>query len=168
LIGINNLKFAHCTKEVVLVGLIRVLQQVQYYRQQQQEQIIMSNSNHKNKHQQDHHHHPLPWIVMNSILPVAAEKDGTQLDPVLWPSIQWINHRLECYIQGLWTTDHQQHVMFFNATSLFLVENHSTTGGFRINETLLEDGLHPSPRGQEIWGRQIVKTVLELIPPSTT
>jgi lysophospholipase L1-like esterase len=147
LIGINDLLSGGCSKETILVGLLRIIQELQL--PQHQSSSTPSSANTNNKKQKT-------WIVMNSLLPMG---DWTMARyRKIWQMTTWINQRLECYVQGL------DHVSFYNATDVFLMPYtiNQTVTEFIVNQPLMHDLLHPSPDGQRLWGQAIVKHVLEL------
>jgi len=88
-------------------------------------------------------------IVLNGILPKGPLK--LSKDPV-WDQISWINDRLECFASGV------DGVSFFNATDIFLTNNKTM-----INKTTMDDFLHPSPLGSDLWGKAIHDRLLEMI-----
>lgn len=149
LIGINDLLSGGCSKETILVGLMRVIHEVQQQQQQQQrQQQRQPSSNDK------------PWLVMNSILPMGDWKVRRYRD--IWASTTWINERLECYVQGL------DRVVWYNVTDLFVIPySNQTVSEFIVDPLLMFDLLHPSPAGQRLWGEAIVKKVLELTRTSS-
>jgi len=84
---------------------------------------------------------PNATIVINSILP-SRGKD-------LHAPTHEINERLQCYASLT------RSVEFFDATSIF---QNTTSGEVKH----MVDGLHPDGKGSKIWGRKIVKRILEI------
>lgn len=91
-------------------------------------------------------------IVINSILPVGPSPLIGDEPNARWEAYQWINARLECLASS------NQNLFFFNGTSYFLTED-----GRQIDQTLMDDFLHPSKEGSLLWGSAIVETLHELL-----
>ena len=91
--------------------------------------------------------------MLNSILPRANRLGDRLNDYNPWHEISNLNAMLECY------SHITPRVEFFNATSLFIrvVQGHEVQNG-----ELFQDPVHPNAAGSEIWGRAIVRKVLEL------
>ena len=74
LIGTNDLASGCCSAEVVLVGIINIIKEIQ-------------------------NHDVTATVVVNSILPRPGDESG-KLYGELWENIVWINERMECYVQA--------------------------------------------------------------------
>ena len=96
---------------------------------------------------------PDAQVVINSILP----KDQEPLaQSTTWKLITAVNERLECYVA---TSNHDNHVHFFNATEIFLT---GSDHDVRVNHALMPDFLHPNAAGYQQWGNEIVHEVQRL------
>jgi lysophospholipase L1-like esterase len=139
LIGTNDLGADSCSADAITAGNIRIVEEIR-------------------------RQYPNTPIVINSILPRGSEELLHVNE--MWPVIQTINQRLECFARS--TTESSAPVKFFNATNLFTYDNTGDEKEYGrevyINETLMNDYLHPSGEGAMIWGREIVKMVLAMTP----
>lgn len=139
LIGTNNLGADSCSADAITAGNIRIVQEIR-------------------------RQHPTTPIVINSILPRGSEELLHSND--MWSVIQTINQRLECFAR--FTIESSAPVKFFNATRLFTYDDTQEEKDYGrevyINETLMNDYLHPSGEGAMVWGREIVKMVLAMTP----
>jgi len=162
LIGTNDLGYTDCSEEIVLIGILRIVQELLQRK-------------------------PTSTIVINGILPRTNRKDGYLEDPPessndtndddiassikrsealaaaanansLWPSIVNINKGLEMYAER---TDR---VEYFDASELFLAQlgnsNYRRKDKILMKE-LMNDYLHPSATGAELWGKEIVQYLTE-------
>jgi len=156
-IGVNDFSAKGCSEEVVLLGILRVVEEIQ-------------NS------------HPDDIIVINSILPVKRNLDGllehigkhhedvalkkkekNLLDSEMsakrghidfWPSIVSINEELSKF-----ATKHKG-VKFFNADSIFVEER---DGGKYMKLDLFADPVHPNQAGHKKWNSAIKKRLHEIL-----
>ena len=172
LIGTNDFGNTWCTPEMVLVGILQVVQYIQS-------------------------HKPHATIVVNGLLPRTYDRDGFLMHtnqyplrkhkggPPLLNEIQSVNEQLKKYC------DAHSNLLYFDATDVFLVKddgndhdnnsnndnNDVTTGSdtaaernqetkqnskLRIDITKMDDFLHPTDIGQRLWGEKIVE-VLDVI-----
>lgn len=137
LIGTNNLS-DFCRADSIAAGNIRIVEEIR-------------------------RKHPSAPIVINSLLP-RARAELLRRNP-FWDVLRTVNKRLECYAQT------QENVVFFNATEIFIYKDEfktddddvGTVGEYYVNETLMNDSLHPSGEGSMLWGQAIVKEVEALI-----
>lgn len=170
LIGINDLVSGGCSPEVVLLGILRIVEEIQY-----------------NK--------PDATIVINGILPTAFpavkvdknkmkanakmlkdkmkknKKAGTEdqdmespgeetppkkgkfLQPItevkdLGPTIKIINKQLKKF------SDKHDNVQYFDAEDIFMTVNEK---GKPVIDMELLNGLHPTKKGHALWAKKIVK-----------
>lgn len=156
-IGLNDLTMKGCSEEVVLLGILRVVEEIQ-------------NS------------HPDDIIVINSILPVVRNTDGLlehlgkhhedvalkkkeknlldeemnkKRDHVdLWPSIVAINEELSKFASA------HKGVKFFNADNVFVEERQN---GKYVKMDLMHDTVHPNLSGHKKWNSEIKKRLHEII-----
>jgi len=156
-IGLNDLTIKQCSAEVVLLGILRVVEEIQNL-------------------------HPNDMIVINSILPVQRNSDGllehlgknkkdvelTKKEKNLqdnemsnkrshidfWPSIVSINNELRKF-----ATSHKK-VRFYNADNIFVEERQ---GAKYMKLNLMHDPVHPNLNGQKKWHNAIKKKLAEFI-----
>mmetsp|Transcript_17364 Transcript_17364/g.33155 ORF Transcript_17364/g.33155 Transcript_17364/m.33155 type:complete len:507 (-) Transcript_17364:275-1795(-) len=156
-IGINDLSIKGCSEEVVLLGILRVVEEIQ-------------NGN------------PDAIVVINSILPVRRNEEGllehtgknhehealkkkeknmmdNEMDKKrshedLWPSIVSINEELSKF------SSKHHGVKFFNADSVFVEEDEHAK---RLNLNLMHDAVHPNVAGHKKWNNAIKKRLNEIL-----
>jgi lysophospholipase L1-like esterase len=83
----------------------------------------------------------------------ADEEEG----PILWPVIQAINEELESYAMF------RDNVEYFETDVFIKNANDVSRTKWQIDLDLMPDGLHPSSRGYELWGRQIQSKLHEML-----
>eukprot|EP00584_Thalassiosira_punctigera_P019308 CAMPEP_0172552348 /NCGR_PEP_ID=MMETSP1067-20121228/44384_1 /TAXON_ID=265564 ORGANISM="Thalassiosira punctigera, Strain Tpunct2005C2" /NCGR_SAMPLE_ID=MMETSP1067 /ASSEMBLY_ACC=CAM_ASM_000444 /LENGTH=487 /DNA_ID=CAMNT_0013340311 /DNA_START=115 /DNA_END=1578 /DNA_ORIENTATION=+ len=156
-IGLNDLSMKGCSEEVVLLGILRVVEEIQ-------------------------NAHPNDVIVINSLLPVQRNADGllehlgkhhedlalkknekNLLDEEMsqkrahvdfWPSIVAINEELSKFASK------HKGVKFFNADSVFVDERQD---GKYLKMDLMHDPVHPNVSGHKKWNNAIKKRLHEII-----
>lgn len=138
-IGTND--FGHdgkpyCSPEVVSMGILRVIEEVREKR-------------------------PNALIVVNSILPRSEKGDaavtfGNGKAMPLWEGILEVNRELEEYCS------YNHNMYYFDATSIFLNEKPKTKAQY-IEQKMMFDFLHPTARGYQKWGENIVQEIHKLI-----
>jgi len=145
LIGTHDFANAWCSPEIVLIGILRVVYEIQARK-------------------------PNSILVVNSILPQTFHRQGylyrSQLfatrkrptGPTLWPAIDSVNQQLSLYCQK----HRHQNLRFFDATPIFLQNSTAPHRESKINRTLMEDFLLPSELGYRVWGQEIVKFIQSL------
>lgn len=156
-IGVNDLTIKGCSEEVVLLGILRVVEEIQTQ-------------------------HPDDYIVINSILPVQRNAQGllehfgkhhedialkkkekdlldeemskkrSRLD--VWPSIVAINEELNKF-----ASKHKK-IKFFNADSIFVDERQD---GKWLKLDLMHDPVHPNLAGHKKWNNAIKKRLHEIL-----
>mmetsp|Transcript_1358 Transcript_1358/g.2176 ORF Transcript_1358/g.2176 Transcript_1358/m.2176 type:complete len:319 (-) Transcript_1358:378-1334(-) len=141
LIGTNDFGKHKCSEEIVLMGILRVVEEIM-------------------------HHKPDATIVINGILPRSSRPDGKLVgddknnddddDKVIdfWPAIQAVNENLQKICEK-----HDQ-LEYFDADSIFIKEKRSKK---YIPSALMKDRLHPTALGHKIWGEAIVKKLSEIL-----
>ncbi len=156
-IGINDLSLKGCSEEVTLLGILRVVEEIQRY-------------------------HPKDFIVINSLLPVQRNQEGLlehigkhhedvalkkkeqdmeagQMNKKrdrydLWPSIVSINKEL-----GEFASKHPT-IKFFNADKVF-VEDREDGRYMRLD--LFGDPVHPNLAGHKKWNNEIKRRLHEIL-----
>ena len=144
-IGTNDfLRESHCSPEVVLMGITRVVEQVRISR-------------------------PGSIIVVNSLLPRSTEElNGKLVDSenpekkTVWEGIMEVNRGLRRYCEKY------LNVVYFDATDIFLEESDSHAGveGMYIPRSLMGDYLHPTAEGYRRWGESMVEAIHEITDAS--
>lgn len=133
-IGINDLLVSQCSDEVVLVGIINIVEELKIKK-------------------------PDSFIVMNSILPMhmkthpIQDSHGNKFGP--WRAISTVNDALHQFAQNT------KHVKFFDATKIFTAEDEN--GDLYTKDELYQDSVHPNRRGQKKWMRRQTDYLQELI-----
>jgi len=139
----------HCSPELVLMGIIRVVEEVRAAK-------------------------PHALVVVNSLLPLSETKDGHLFPPKgskhrsVYQAIIEVNTKLQDYCS------HHHNLHYFDATSIFL--EHQTGGkkdiindleqelaNYFIPDTLMADYLNPTAEGYQLWGAAIVKEYMETL-----
>lgn len=131
LIGTNDMGRTGCSKRTTLAGILHVAQYL-------------------------HDRRPGVPIIVHGLLPRADphENDDDKEELVddyslgyMYEDILWINPELKrfCELHAEW--------IFMNAAGLFLERKEER---LEINPTLMEDALHPSLEGYEVWTKAIV------------
>jgi lysophospholipase L1-like esterase len=156
-IGINDLSLKGCSEEVVLLGILRVVEEIQNAR-------------------------PNDIIVINSLLPVQRNEDGLlehtgkhhehkalnnkekNLDDSemsskrmhidLWPSIVSINEELSKFASK------HPGIKFFDADQVFVEER---DGDKYLKLDLMQDTVHPNLSGHKKWNGAIKKRLHSIL-----
>lgn len=142
LIGNNDFSKLWCSPEIVLIGVLNVVTYVRL-------------------------HKPHAIIVINSLLPRTFNENGFLLagqypyrgragGPSLWNEIMAVNKELEQYAYK------HENTYFFNATDIF-VQSTVSNIQLRINQTLMDDFIHPTYIGHKLWGLKIIEMLKEII-----
>jgi lysophospholipase L1-like esterase len=159
LIGTNDLARGTCSEEAVVLGILRIVEEVNYHR-------------------------PNDVIVVQGILPRSNRGDGALVHRssihglfershdkaytaeaakrqfLLWPSIVSINKQLELFCEK------HERAVFFDAANLFIgtVGNeHYQSKTYQLLHDLMPDYRHPSDIGMRIMGDAIVKELNRII-----
>jgi len=148
-IGTNDLGSTHCSEEYVIIGIIRVV-----------EEILARK--------------PEATVVINGILPrgdydggrlVDPESDQMRLDEPLeeinlWRSIILVNQELEIF------ANKTSRVKYFDAKNYFLVpmkNKYYASKEHQMIKKLMSDYFHPTAKGHKVWGEHILKFLRENI-----
>ena len=134
LIGTNDIGRTWCSPEMVVVGVIRNVEEILSRR-------------------------PLARVVINGLLPRSFNKDGHvtkggTMKPSVWEDIKAINTELHMY------ATYRERVSYFE-TKVFFKD--PKTHQLQIDNELMPDLLHPSPVGYKLWGEEIVATLDALL-----
>lgn len=156
-VGINDLSLKGCSEEVTLLGILRVVEEIQNTR-------------------------PDAKIVINSILPVRRNEEGllehigkhhedqalrkkelnmldSSMSPKrmhvdLWPSIVSINEELSKFASK------HKGIKFFNADEVFVEERDDAK---YLKVDLMKDPVHPNLSGHKKWNNAIKKRLHEIL-----
>jgi lysophospholipase L1-like esterase len=134
LIGTNDFGDG-CSDEIVYVGILRIIEEMQRLR-------------------------PDSVLVVNSLLPrsdVMNVGDGTisgnSTVSKIWEGIKIVNSKLRDYCN---TLNNSQKLHYFDATDIFLRVDGSNNHE-RIPKELMNDFLHPSAAGYQLWAERITQ-----------
>ncbi|CAB9523097.1 Platelet-activating factor acetylhydrolase IB subunit beta [Seminavis robusta] len=140
LIGTNDLGNKGCSADIVILGVIRVVEEIKL-------------------------HQPSATVVIHGLLPRTFDKHKGFLMhstdrkvPILWPTITIINRELERYAQK-----RGPEVEYFN-TNVFFRNATAPEKELRIEQSLMSDFLHPNAAGYKRWGEEIaakLESILE-------
>jgi len=133
LIGTNDLGSDSCSGDSIVVGNIRIIEEIR-------------------------RQNPNTPIVINSVLPRAREE--LLHHNRMWSILSQVNERLACYANTQANITFFNATSFFIYEDMTNEKEYGA--GFYINETLLHDYLHPSSEGAMVWGKHIVEKVLNL------
>ena len=134
LVGTNDIGRSWCSAEMVLVGILRNV-----------EEILRQK--------------PMARVVINGLLPRTFNRDGYvgkggAIKPSVWADIQTINSELKMYA----TYRGGERVTYFE-TDAFLKDPKLPVNQIQIDKELMPDYLHPSPAGYRAWGNEIIKVL---------
>lgn len=150
-VGINDLSLKGCSEEVVLLGILRVVEEIQNSRPND---IIVINSllpvrrneegllEHTGKH---HEHKALNNKEKNLD---DSEMSSKRMHVDLWPSIVSINEELSKFASK------HTGIKFFNADEVFVEER---DGDKFMKLDLMHDAVHPNLSGHKKWNNAIKK-----------
>ena len=145
LIGTNDLFINGCSEDSVFAGIVNVVNLLQKER-------------------------PNAQIVIHGILP-RLENRNTQyrLGPN-WDRTQSINDRLVAMIQQQGQNSGSNSLHYMEASHLFLktipdgsTDLSSSSPSKILNQALMDDGVHPTVQGLEVWGDYIVQYITKLL-----
>mmetsp|Transcript_4999 Transcript_4999/g.7712 ORF Transcript_4999/g.7712 Transcript_4999/m.7712 type:complete len:176 (+) Transcript_4999:311-838(+) len=145
LIGTNDLGVSWCAPELVLIGILRVVEELLEKR-------------------------PAATIVINGIFPLAFDKRGyvnrpesrnharrgQRLRPPVWKSVEAINDQLRRYSKK------HDRVVYFE-TNKFFVDPDAEDNDLQLNSEFMYDSLHFNSKGYELWAKEIVKTLKPIL-----
>lgn len=138
LIGTNDIGKTWCSPELVVIGIIRIVEEIRRKK-------------------------PAATVVINGLLPRTFDKGGyvakvgraPRLKVSVWEDIKAINDELKFY------ASYRDRVEFFE-TSVFFKDSKAPTAKLQIDHELMPDNLHPSSKGYRLWGEEIVAKLREL------
>jgi lysophospholipase L1-like esterase len=138
LIGTNDLGNTWCSPELVVVGIIRIV-----------EEILRSSK-------------PAATVVINGLLPRSFNDQGyvargRRFTPALWEDIKAINEELQLY------SDYRENVEFFT-TTVFFKDASVSDSKLQIDKEIMPDFLHPNAKGYQLWGEDILAKLHEIAP----
>jgi len=156
-IGISDLSMKGCSEEVVLLGILRVVEEIQTWRPDATVVInsllpVQRNSDGLLEHLGKHH---------KDVALKKKEKDLAEEDMSakrdhhdLWPSVVAINRGLKEFAAK------QKGVKFFDADKVFVEERQD---GLYLRTDLMADPVHPNLSGHKKWNGAIKKRLHELL-----
>jgi len=156
-VGVNDLTMKGCSEEVALLGILRVVEEIQL---SHPDDIIVINSllpvkrnvngllEHLGKHHEDV---ALKKKEKNLLDEEMSQKRG-HID--FWPSIVSINEQLSDFASA------HKGVKFFNADSVFVEERQD---GKYMKLDLFIDPVHPNVAGHKKWNNAIKKRLHEIL-----
>lgn len=133
-IGNNDLHEEKCTDRVVVASILNVVKSIA-------------------DRQSDAH------FIIHGLLPRKDDpKAKSGFLKKKWKYAQAINTQIRKFCE------HSPRLFYMQAGPLFLKETSQEWRGRRsIDQQLLEDGMHPTKRGLEVWGDYIVKQVKQIL-----
>lgn len=156
-IGINDLSMTGCSEEVVLLGILRVVEEIQL---KNPESIIVINSLLPVQRNTDgllehseSHHKKVALKQKENNLP-DDEMSDNRMDVDLWPSIVAINDELSKFASK------HTGIKFFNADSVFAEKRED---GKYMKLDLFTDAVHPNLAGHKKWNSEIKKRLHEIL-----
>lgn len=140
LIGTNDIGRTWCSIELVVIGILRNV-----------EEILIRKPN--------------AQVVINSLLPRSYHKDGYvarggTMKPSVWADILYINSELQHYAV------YRDRVTYVDTTFLFIKQDANSTLSamdLQIDPDLMNDFLHPTAKGYQIWGKEIIHTLDKIL-----
>ena len=156
-VGINDLSRTGCSEEVVLLGILRVVEEIQL---QHPDDIIVINSllpvkrniNGLLEHLGKHHEDVALKKKEKDLLESEMSKKRGHID--FWPSIASINEELSKFASS------HKGVKFFNADTVFVEERQD---GKYMKLDLFHDPVHPNLAGHKKWNSAIKKRLQEIL-----
>ena len=139
LIGTNDLGNTWCSPELVVIGVIRIVEQIRSLK-------------------------PSSTVVINGLLPRSFNEEGYvakggRWKPSVWEDILAINEELRSYAH------YRQNVEYFNTNLFFIDGDNKNTmdSDLQLDSILMPDFLHPSSIGYNLWGQEIVSFLQEIL-----
>lgn len=149
LIGTNDFGNTWCSPEIVVIGIIRVIEELRIRKPKTVK------------------------IVVNGLLPRTYSRKGYVMRggssfwssltskkpmPSFWKDIAAVNEELKHYCNA-----HSDDLQYFETKVFFENPNVAERDQLRIQNNLMPDRLHPSAEGYDLWGAEIVKVLDKLI-----
>lgn len=137
--GMIDLARNSCSEEVVLLGILRVVEEIRKQR-------------------------PSAIIVINGLIPTTSRKSGVLMNQTkkrrfaeadLWPSIQLINYNLEVFAEK------HKGIKYFDPVPIFTKERKNGLKG--LDGSLKTDKLHPSLKGYSVMTPVIEAKLREIL-----
>jgi lysophospholipase L1-like esterase len=147
LIGTNDFGNSWCSPELVLIGILRVVEEI---RVRKPNAIVVIHGilprtfSHKG------------YVMRGQTAPLSSFVGKSKQLPSLWRDIVAVNEEIRRYCAE------RENVEYFE-TKLFFVDSTAAPQELRINSRLMPDYLHPSVEGYERWGEEIVSYLEKII-----
>jgi lysophospholipase L1-like esterase len=151
LIGTNDFGSTWCSAEMVLIGILRVVEELRTLK-------------------------PDSVVVINGLLPRTYNRQGyvgrgrsrrtwrlgknksLPAMPSLWDDLEAVNEELKNYAAS------RAGVEYFETRAFWVDPNVPDDDMLQINGKLMPDFFHPSAEGYRLWGQEIVEKLKVLIP----
>ncbi len=148
LIGTNDLGNGGCSAETVVMGIVRVVEEL--LSRKKDTTIVINSLLPRTFHGRGYVHRKRPrWFAWwDSSFSTAL--------PQMYEDIQAINDELKRY------ATHRDHVEYFE-TSVFWETASAPLQKLRIDRTLMPDYLHPNDKGYRKWGNEIVDKLDQIL-----
>lgn len=148
LIGTNDFGSTWCSAEMVLIGILRVVEELRLL---QPDSIVVINGllpRTYNRRGYVGRGRRRKWWRLGKSLPAM---------PSMWDDFEAVNEELKNYAAN------RERVEYFE-TKAFLVDPRVPDDMLQINGKLMPDFFHPSAEGYRLWGQEIVEKLKVLIP----
>ena len=134
LVGMNDLYDLKCTNRFVVANILNVVKAIS-------------------------DHQPDAQFVLHGILPRKDKPSSkSQFLGAVWQRAQAVNLQLRKFCE------HKINMHYMQAGPLFFAEEKRDDKGRRqIDPEMMEDGIHPTAKGFEVWGDHIVKLVESIV-----
>jgi len=144
LIGTNDFGHGDCSPDMVVAGILRVVDEL---RTRRPDSVVVINS-------------LLPRRDRQAVTEVIFDGNNSNIFSI-WNSIKIVNEKLRNYCEEEQKKNLGNKVMYFDATDIFLSTNKD--GMDYIVAELMPDFLHPNGNGYYAWAKRITAT-LHTIP----
>lgn len=135
MIGTNDVVKTWCSPEIVVIGILRVVEE------------ILSRK-------------VISQVIIHGILPHSFNRDGYvakggQFKPSIWQDIKAINEELKMYAR-------YRERVFYHETNVFFKDPKATTADLQIDKDFMPDFMNPSAKGYQLWGEEITAKLEEI------
>jgi lysophospholipase L1-like esterase len=136
-IGTQDLGLTFCSPELVIIGVLRVVEEI----------LLRTRSSE---------------VVINAILPRTFNKEGYvakggSVKPSLWEDIKVVNYELKLY------ATYRSRVSFFDSTNTYLEDPKAPTAELKIDENLMDDFFHLTKKGYQRWASEASDKLQKMI-----
>lgn len=136
-IGTQDLGLTFCSPELVIIGVLRVVEEI----------LLRTHTSE---------------VVINGILPRTFNKEGYlakggAVRPSIWEDIRVVNNELKLY------ATYRNRVSFFESTATFLEDPKAPNAELKIDSSLMDDRFHLTKKGYQEWANQAALKLQKLI-----